>query len=202
MNCPECGFLMSAQEIECRRCKHCADKRKFQIACVSTATDEQSATNAPNRGRPFRSPDHTTTSSAPFNAPIETQPPLDPPSIFACSYCTQEVPASSRFCLHCGTSTATAFASTPQFQQNYRLAPSSHGGMIATMWFLTFFAWTSGLAGIAFLCYLLDGIAVILAIALVCKPSGTDKANGWVKIGAEILALFTTIYVIQASRQY
>ena len=70
------------------------------------------------------------------------------------------------------------------------------------MWILTFIAWTSGLAGEASLCYLLDGVAVILAIVLVCKPSGTDKANGWVKIGAEILAVYTTISLMQTNRQY
>ena len=202
MKCPDCGFLMSAQEMYCRRCKHFSEKSQSQIANVSSAPVEQSATDASNRGGSLHLPDQTATSPALPNPHIGEQNPLTTPSIIVCTYCTQEVLPTSRFCLHCGTKTTSSFASTPPPQQNYRWAPSSHGGMIATMWILTFIAWTSGLAGAAPLCFLLDGVAVILAIVLVCKPSGTDKANGWVKIGAEVLAFFTTISVIQMNRQY
>lgn len=202
MKCPECGFLMSAQEINCRRCKHFAEKRQSQIASRTFAPVEQSATNAPGHADQPYLPDQTASSPSLLNPPIEKRHPLAPPDFFVCTYCTQEVPASSRFCLHCGTKTTTPVASAPLTQQNYRLASSSHSGIIAIMWILTFIAWTSGLAGEASLCYLLDGVAVILAIVLVCKPSGTDKANGWVKIGAEILAVYTTISLMQTNRQY
>ncbi len=67
-------------------------------------------------------------------------------------------------------------------------APSTDYLPIVGMWLLTAAAWGAGALGAMPFGLILDGVAIIIAIFLVCTPSATQKANGWVKIGLEIIA--------------
>jgi len=65
--------------------------------------------------------------------------------------------------------------------------------LIATMWTCTGVAVLCLLAGPPGypLAFLLDVPALVCAIILVCSHTVTDKANGWVKIGLEVLAFIS-----------
>ncbi len=110
--------------------------------------------------------------------------PIVQPGYRPCPNCQAMNPTNVRFCGHCGRD---QFA--PAWERT-ESAPSANAGLIGTMWTLTGIGILSTFAapgpGFA-VAFLLDIPAFIIAIVLVCS-NGTDKANGWVKIGLEIVA--------------
>ena len=117
-----------------------------------------------------------------------------------CSHCGEIAEQVAKFCKHCGASQNLP-AFQPQHPGNYsdpfschsfNEKPAANVGLITTMWLLTGIAiglvMTTGSDGFR-LAILLDIPALIVAIVLACSKHGTDKANGWVKIGLEIIGV-------------
>jgi hypothetical protein len=74
--------------------------------------------------------------------------------------------------------------------------------MIATMWVLTLVSGLFELSGNMGMAILIDIPAFIIAIVLVTRRNGTDKANGWVKLSLEIIAFLVAFAAAQSHAVY
>ncbi len=168
MECPECGYALSPFEKACPRCAK-NDLNKTQGSQPSTA---------PHRTLVYC---------------------LNP-------YCKQPIPLGATFCQYCGTAQSVApppvqppsqyHAPPQQYYMSPQYPPPSvqspiNSGLIAGMWVFTILQAivlvSGGMGGFA-LAFILDVPALIMAICLVCTKNVANRANGWVKIGLEVLA--------------
>ncbi len=105
-----------------------------------------------------------------------------------CSQCGEALPPDAAFCPNCRQAIPAA-------------APESepHGIVIGLMWLLTFgyfIFFSAKSAGMASLC----GVSSFgMGIYLVTRPNGTDKANGWIRLGIGIV--MGLIYFAQATQR-
>jgi ribosomal protein L40E len=114
-------------------------------------------------------------------------PTISAPSV--CWSCMNRVDPHAIFCWHCGSNLHSGVDAPFYAQQG-------QSGLVWAMWFLTIadialILLTQGAAYVAVVGF--DGIAVGLAIALICGKNETDKKHGWGKIVLEIIAAIITI---------
>ena len=105
------------------------------------------------------------------------------------------------FCAECGDALPAADAECPRCRRD---APerAESPGLIGTMWALSGLAWVCGYCFEVPLGLLLDMVAVILALVLVCGRSRRNKKHGKAKLGLElafflILALAAAVAVLR-----
>ncbi len=106
-----------------------------------------------------------------------------------CAHCGEPLPPNAAFCPNCRQTVPDTVPTQPE----------PHLLVIALMWLLTFgyFCFLSAKsAGMASLC----GVSSFgMGIYLVTRPNGTDKVNGWIRLGIGIV--MGLIYFAQATQR-
>jgi RNA polymerase subunit RPABC4/transcription elongation factor Spt4 len=120
----------------------------------------------------FAAPENQTQSPTPS---INDSYPMQP-QFWQCPNCHGNVPLNQRYCTNCGF----------QLKSTETIKPP-HMTLIIVMWalhvlsMLTFYTGTPGLSVI------IDFPSLIIAIVLVNQKNKTDRINGWIIIGLEIV---------------
>lgn len=85
-------------------------------------------------------------------------------------------------------------------------APSENGksdyGAVVAMWLLTAGAWAAFALFGVFTGLAIDAAAVFIAISLVISRSPADRANGWVKLGLEIIGFLVGLILGASGHRY
>lgn len=106
-----------------------------------------------------------------------------------CSHCGEPLPLGAAFCPNCRQAVPSGVL--PQTEP--------HGIVIGLMWLLTFgyFVFMSAKSGVmASLC----GMPSFgMGVYLVTRPNGTDKANGWIRLGIGVV--MGLIFFAQATQR-
>jgi hypothetical protein len=129
--------------------------------------------------------------------------PVAATPMVACPVCRAPLPYGLPQCGACGSVLQYQVQPNPQGMPlalpygPTTVRQPTNAAMIASMWVLSVVAWLVSLSGIPPVSYIIDAGTIIMAIMLVCTNNNTNRANGWVKIGLELLG-FVAAFVAAA----
>ena len=155
-----------------------------QICPECGAPAEVDAKTCQQCGHVFRSLSATTENQIYSATPTINDPYPVQPQFWLCPNCHGNVPLNYRYCTNCGF----------QLKSIETIKPP-HMALIIIMWalhvlsMLTYYTRAPGLSVI------IDIPSLIIAIVLVNQKNKTDKINGWIVIGLEIVGFMVGFIV-------
>ena len=179
MDCPDCGYMLSAFDKDCPRCQNIGKPQKSCLRCgTSSDVRETVCVKCAHRfGDPVEAIAQAKENTHP-GTPHANLSTLDRETL---KEIVKEV-VSSKYIPQ------AAIQSVPQ----------SHPGRIVMMWLLSLVAWLAIISGGIPLGLLVDVVSIVIAFTLVGSRSSTDKTNGWIKLILESIS-FVVAFVNAAN---
>ncbi len=171
MDCPDCGYMLSAFDKDCPRCLNIGKPQKSCLKCgTSSGIREIVCVRCTHR----------------FGDPVDTAPEAETSVRTDASHAN--ISSVDRETLKEIVKEVVYSEHVPQTA--VRLVAQSHPGRIVMMWLLSLVAWLAFIAGGVPLGLLIDVVSVIIAFTLIGSRSSTDKTNGWIKLALETVSFF------------
>lgn len=179
MDCPDCGYMLSAFDKDCPRCRNIGKPQKSCLKCgTSSGVRETVCVRCSHR----------------FGDPVETVPQARESTQLGAPH--TNLSTVDRDTLKEIVKEVVSSEHVPQSAA--QPMPQSHPGRIVMMWLLSLVAWLAMIAGGVPLGLLIDVVSIIIAFTLVGSRSSTDKTNGWIKLILESIS-FVVAFVNAAN---